>query len=176
VGLVSLAFFAMHGALYLRLKATGPLEARMARWVTPLWGAFASLYAVATAASVVVSPFLFHKVRHPLWIALTAVIVVSTAAIPVLSRRGRAGAAFVASSVTIACMILVAAVSAFPVLVPSSLGVANSLTIYNASSSPRTLTVMLVIALLGVPIVLGYTVFVYRCFRGKVPASALYRE
>ncbi len=173
IGLVSLAFFVMHGALYLRMKATGALEARMARWITPLWAAFAALYAAATAATVVVSPFLFQKLGNPLWIVLTVALLAALLAIPVLSRQGRAGAAFTASSATIACMILVAAVSAFPVLVPSSIDLANSLTAYNASSSKLTLTVMLIIALIGVPIVLGYTIFVYRQFRGKVlPYSA----
>ncbi len=172
VGLVSLAMFTLHGALFLRMKATGALEARLARWVTPLWAAFVVLYAVATAATVMVSPFLFQRVGNPLWIALAVVLVLALVAVPVLSRRGRAGAAFAASSVTIVCMVLVAAVSAFPVLVPSSLDLANSLTAYNASSSPRTLGAMLVIALVGVPIMLGYTIFVYRTFRGKVGGTA----
>jgi cytochrome d ubiquinol oxidase subunit II len=43
-----------------------------------------------------------------------------------------------------------------------------SLTIFNASSSFRTLSVMLVIALLGMPIVIGYTLFICRIFKGKV--------
>lgn len=171
VGLLSLAFFTMHGALYLRVKATGRLEARLARWVTPLWGAFAALYAAATVATTQVSPFLFAR-RGALWAILAAVAVVAVAAIPVLSARGRAAAAFAASSVAIAAMILVAAVSAYPVIVPSSLGLANSLTIYNASSSQRTLGVMLVVAGIGVPLVLGYTIFVYRLFRGKVVPGA----
>ena len=64
-------------------------------------------------------------------------------------------------------LILVAALSAYPALVPSSTSLANSLTIYNASSTPLTLYTMLVIALIGVPIMLGYTIFVYVVFKGK---------
>jgi cytochrome d ubiquinol oxidase subunit II len=44
----------------------------------------------------------------------------------------------------------------------------RSLTIYNAASTPRTLTVMLVIALIGMPLVIGYTVFICRVFKGRV--------
>ena len=124
----------------------------MARLDRPRFLAFLVLYAAATVATVVVSPFLFQRVQNPLWIVLTLALLAALIAIPVLSKKGRAGAAFTASAVTIACMILVTAVSAFPVLVPSSLDLANSLTAYNASSSPRTLTVMLIIALIGVPI------------------------
>ena len=169
VGLTSLAFFTLHGALFLRLKATGNLFERLGRWIPGLWLAFAVLYAGATAASALVSPFLFEGVLgNPLWLALTALLVAAAAAVPLLHRAGRAGLAFAASSATIVLGILVAAVSLFPRLVPSSLSPANSLTIYNAASTPRTLGVMLVIALLGVPVVLGYTVWVYRVFRGKV--------
>ena len=53
-------------------------------------------------------------------------------------------------------------------MVPSSIDLAYSLTIYNASSTPRTLTVMLVIALIGMPLVLAYTAYIYRTFAGKV--------
>ena len=46
-----------------------------------------------------------------------------------------------------------------------------SLTVFNSSSSQRTLISMLVIALVGMPIVLGYTWFIHRVFRGKVAVS-----
>ena len=56
----------------------------------------------------------------------------------------------------------------FPNLVIASNDAALSLTIFNASSSFRTLGVMLVIALIGMPVVIGYTVFIHRIFKGKV--------
>jgi cytochrome d ubiquinol oxidase subunit II len=169
VGLVSLTFFTLHGALYLRMKAEGALEARLASWIPKLWVAFVAAYALATVATVFVSPFLFEGAgRNPLFLLLSVAVVASIAAIPLLSRAGKAGTAFVASGTAIATMVLVAAASIYPRLVPSSIDLAYSLTIYNASSSPRTLTTMLVIAAVGVPIVLVYTVWVYWIFRGKV--------
>jgi cytochrome d ubiquinol oxidase subunit II len=172
VGLVSLAFFTLHGALYLRMKATGELHERMGRWIPGLWGAFAALYAAATVATVYVSPFLFEgALRNPLWLAPAVLVVAACAAIPLLHRADRPGLAFVASSTTIVAAILAAAASLFPRLVPSSLGLEKSLTIYNAASTPRTQTVMLVIALAGMPIVIAYTIWVYRMFRGKVALS-----
>jgi cytochrome d ubiquinol oxidase subunit II len=56
----------------------------------------------------------------------------------------------------------------YPNLVLSNTGAANSLTIHNAASSQKTLGIMLTIALIGVPIVLAYTVSIYWIFRGKV--------
>jgi cytochrome d ubiquinol oxidase subunit II len=56
----------------------------------------------------------------------------------------------------------------FPNLVLSNPNPANSLTAYNAASSQKTLGIMLTIAIIGVPIVLAYTVSIYWIFRGKV--------
>ena len=169
VGLVSASFFVLHGALYLRLKTEGALAERLGRWIPRLWIAFAAIYSLATAASVVTSPFLFEGVlANPLFLILTALLLAALIAVPLFHRAVRPGYAFLASSTTVLAAILVAAVSLFPRLVPSSLGLANSLTIYNAASSHLTQTVMLIIALVGVPIVLAYTAFIYWIFRGKV--------
>ena len=65
-------------------------------------------------------------------------------------------------------MVGAAAVSLYPRLVPSRTDLTYSLTAYDASSSDRTLLVMLVIALIGMPLVIGYTAFVYRAFKGRV--------
>jgi cytochrome bd-type quinol oxidase subunit 2 len=76
--------------------------------------------------------------------------------------------AFLASAVAIASLVGLFGPSLYPRMVPSSIDLANSLTIYNASSTPRTLTVMLVIALVGMPLVIAYTAYVYRVFMGKI--------
>ena len=55
----------------------------------------------------------------------------------------------------------------YPDLVPAR-GMGESLTVANAASTPLALTVMLVIALVGMPIVIGYTIFIYSRFRGPV--------
>jgi cytochrome d ubiquinol oxidase subunit II len=65
-------------------------------------------------------------------------------------------------------MIGHAALSLYPYLVPSSIDPEYGLTIYNSSSSEATLQTMLVIALIGVPVVVAYTIFIHRVFRGTV--------
>jgi cytochrome d ubiquinol oxidase subunit II len=69
-------------------------------------------------------------------------------------------------------MVLVA-VGIFPTLVLSRPHPDLSLTIYNAASSAKTLSIMLVIALIGVPIVLAYTSSIYYIFRGKVKLDTM---
>jgi len=175
VGLVSLAMFVMHGALYLRMKSEGALAARMGKVATGAWVAFLALYALATAATFLVSPFLFEKVAgNPAFWLLLVLLLGGLVTIPRASRAGKAGTAFVASSVVIVAAIFLAAVSVFPRLVPSLHGLENSLDIYNSASSKKTQGVMLVIALLGMPLVLGYTAVIYRIFRGKVKPGHAY--
>jgi cytochrome d ubiquinol oxidase subunit II len=89
-------------------------------------------------------------------------------AIPAYLTASRYGRAFLASCVTIAGMMGLSVLTLYPRLVPSSIDLEYSLTIYNASSSPTTLVTMLVIALIGMPLVLGYTIVIYRVFKGKV--------
>jgi cytochrome d ubiquinol oxidase subunit II len=60
------------------------------------------------------------------------------------------------------------AIDAFPYLIYCQTEPANSLTIYNSASSPKTLGIMLVIACIGVPVVITYTICIYWIFRGKV--------
>jgi cytochrome d ubiquinol oxidase subunit II len=76
-------------------------------------------------------------------------------------------AAFAASTVSILGLLSTAFVAMFPRIVPAAIE-ANSLTIADTSSSPYTLRAMLIIALIGLPIALGYTAFVYWLFRGRV--------
>jgi cytochrome d ubiquinol oxidase subunit II len=169
VGLVSLVFFVMHGALYLQMKTDGPLADRLGTYAFRLWVAFVVLYGLATLVSGLVSPFLFAALgKNPLFWSLLALLVVAVVATALAMKRARPGLAFLASSATIVAMIFLAAVSLYPRLVPARPDLANSLTIYNASSSLLTLRTMLVIALVGMPLVLAYTIVIYRVFRGKV--------
>ncbi|MGA2554202.1 MAG: cytochrome d ubiquinol oxidase subunit II, partial [Smithella sp.] len=53
-------------------------------------------------------------------------------------------------------------------LIPSSIDPAYNLTIFNSSSSPYTLAIMTFVALIFVPIVIVYKIWVYRLFGAKV--------
>lgn len=169
VGVLSLVMFTMHGAIYLTLKTEGKQKEKMAALINKLWMAFTALYFIATMATFFFAPFLFEgMLKNPLFWVLLVALFAGILFIPISVKACKYGFAFLSSSVTIAMMILLSALSLFPRLVPSSIDPAYSLTIYNASSTPRTLTTMLIIALLGMPFVVGYTIFIYRVFRGKV--------
>jgi len=172
VGLLSLTMFLMHGAIYLTLKSEGKQKEKMIKTASNAWIAFIVLYLLATLMTFFFGHYLFASVfGNPIFWVLLVLLFVSIVYIPIGLKTGKTGYAFTASSLTIASMILLMALSLFPRLVPSSFDLNYSLTIYNASSTPRTLFSMLIIALIGVPIVIGYTIWIYRIFRGKVVMS-----
>ena len=149
------------------------MHERLARWTPALWAIFLALFLATTAATCAVSPFLMTgALRSPVAWALAALTLISLAGVPILVRRKRFGAALVASSAAIGAMIGLAAAGLFPRLVPSSTDLANSLTALNSSSTQGTLQAMLIIALVGMPVVLAYTVYVHWIFRGKVAATS----
>ena len=168
IGALSLVMFAAHGATYLTLKTGGPLHQRIVGWAQRIWVAYILLFCVASVATAAAAPYLIRDRRpSPFTWIFGAAFVAAALGYPFAMRARRFGLAFTASSVAIAAQIAIAAAALFPRLVPARPDLAQSLTIYNAASSPRTLTTMLVIALAGMPFVVGYTIWIYRVFRGK---------
>ena len=86
----------------------------------------------------------------------------------IFAWAGKGALAFISSSLTMAGIILTAGFSMFPFIMPSSLNPAHSLTIWDATSSQNTLSVMLVAAVIFVPTILGYTIWTYIKMFGRV--------
>lgn len=169
VGLLAVALFALHGALFLYLKAEGPVQERLATAVWHVWGAFLTLYLLVTIYTLLVVPEAATNFRHYPWAGLVLVLnVLAIAYIPRALFLRRYGRAFVASTLTIACLVFLFAMAVFPTILHARNDPALSWTIYNAASSPKTLTIGLIIAGIGMPFVLAYTGIVYWTFRGKV--------
>jgi cytochrome d ubiquinol oxidase subunit II len=89
---------------------------------------------------------------------------------------GRSGLAFAASCLVQAGTILTAGIALFPFLMPSATTPNHGLTVWDASSSAKTLLIMLVAVALFLPIVLAYTAWVYRVLRGRVTLEAIRRH
>jgi cytochrome d ubiquinol oxidase subunit II len=169
IGILTTVLFTMHGAIYLTLKTEGSLRHKLGRWASRLWIATIGLYVAATFGTFFAAPFLFEGVpANPLTWLCVLLLAGSALALPFLLKSLRYFRAFLASSTLIASMIGLTALSLFPRIVPSSIDLQYSLTAYNAAASQTSLTVMLIIALVGMPMVVGYTVFIYRAFKGKV--------
>jgi cytochrome d ubiquinol oxidase subunit II len=169
MGVTTVALFMMHGAIYLVMKTEGALHDQARGWVNNAIIFFIICYATTTMATLLYVPHMAARVRANPWLFSVAVAnMLAIANIPREIHRGRDFAAFLSSCGAMITLMLLFGLEMFPHLVLSNPIPANSLTIYNAASSQKTLGIMLTIALIGVPIVLAYTVSIYWIFRGKV--------
>lgn len=169
VGALTVTLFAMHGTIFLYLKTEGQFQQRIQRWIWHTFGVFLVFYIFTTMYTLVNIPQAIANLeRYPLLWGVPVLNVLAIANIPRAIYLGRAGYAFVSSIGTIVAMVFLLGVALFPHLLTSSLDPQYSLTIYNASSSQKTLGIMLIIAIIGMPAVLAYTTAVYWTFRGKV--------
>jgi cytochrome d ubiquinol oxidase subunit II len=172
-GLTVVSMFAMHGAIYLFLKLPkGELQDRIRNWIWHTWGLFLVFYVLGSMYTLVAIPRATANFeRHP-WAALIVVLnVLAVANIPRSVFLGKAFHAFVSSGVTIIALVFLFGMALWPNMVTATNNPANSLTIYNAASSAKTLWIMFIIAVIGMPFVLTYTIAVYWTFRGRVELS-----
>lgn len=169
MGITTLALFAMHGAIYLVMKTEGDLHDRLRRWVQPTMIAFILCYVVLTLATLLYIPHITEAIRaEPWFFAVAIVAVLAIANIPREMVAGREKRAFASSCAAMAALMALFGIGMFPNLVFSLPEAAHSLTVHNASSSRKTLEVMTTIALIGLPVVLTYSISIYWIFRGKV--------
>ncbi len=172
IGLLSLSMFVTHGAAWAALKSEGALRSRAAAVRSAAHWVFVALVVVATAATALwVSDQPPRVLANPLgWVMLVLLVGGIVYTRLSIARDGDSGA-LLGSGVGILGLVGLVAVGNYPNLVPALDAPARSLTISNSASSHLTLTVMLIIAIIGVPIVLAYTALVYRSFWGRVSAG-----
>jgi cytochrome d ubiquinol oxidase subunit II len=169
VGVFVVAMFAMHGSIYLYLKTTGAFQERIKEWMWRCFGVFLVLYILTTMYTLVNVPNATRNFQDMPWAWIVVVLnVLAIANIPRAIYLGKPFFAFISSACTIAAFNFLFGIALFPNLAVSSLNPAWSLTVYNAASSQKTLGIMALIALFGVPFVLMYTSVIYWVFRGKV--------
>jgi cytochrome d ubiquinol oxidase subunit II len=171
-GVLSLAMLAFHGALYMVMKGSGDLEERARGWAGPAGIAYLVLFLIAGVVTAATQGHLLDNYRaYPLlWTIPVAVLSLIAGAL-FLHRNGESGRAFLCSSLSIAAIWAQVGAGLFPKMVPALNNPELSLTLSNAASGALTLKAMLIIALLGMPVVLGYTIWVYWAFKGKVDLS-----
>lgn len=171
-GLAFTLMFALHGAIFLNLKTEGKLMERASKAALLLWLP-ALLLALAFIARLYIASPVVQNFGSDLRVLVPVVGSLAFVIIPVLLLLRRSGLAFIMTSLVILLTTVAVALAIFPNVLISSLNPAWNLTIYNASSSPYTLTVMSWIALTFVPFVLAYQAWNYWVFRKRVSIHAL---
>jgi cytochrome bd ubiquinol oxidase subunit II len=169
VGVTTVALFMMHGAIYGVMKTEGALHDKLRGWAMNCIIFFVMCSATTTMATLLYVPHMADRVRaHPWLFSIVLVNMLAIANIPREFHHNRDWLAFLSSCLAMITLMLLFGLNLFPNLVYSLPHTENSLNIYNAASSHKTLGIMLVIACLGVPIVIAYTICIYWVFRGKV--------
>lgn len=169
VGVTTIFMLATHGAIYLSMKASGALLDRVKRWVPRLMVSFFALNTVLVGVTALVHEAVSDRYWQQPWLViLPGAALLSVIVAWLMVRRQRYFVAFLFSAAMIAGLLISVAVGLFPNLLVSTLNSAYNLTVFNAASQPNTLTVMLIMALIGMPFVLLYTAGVYYIFRGRV--------
>jgi cytochrome d ubiquinol oxidase subunit II len=151
------------------MKTEGELHMKLRGWVNNTIKFFIISYLITTLATLIYYP---HMIRHfkevPALFILAVLNMLAIANIPREISKGRDFLAFLSSCASIAALLSLFAFGVFPNFVLASNNPEYSLNIYNAASSQKTLNIMLIIAMVGVPFVLAYTISIYWIFRGKV--------
>jgi len=176
-GILFVLLFLFHGALWLAVKTSGKLGARSAAWARALWPPLAWVALCFLAATKPSTRLYANFYAAPGLLLVPILAVTALAGARRLLDKGAAFKAFLCSCAVIALVTATGFIGLFPNLIPSSLDPAFSLTIYNSCSSPYTLGVMTVVALVFIPVVIAYQLWSFYVFRKKLdPAEALKEE
>jgi cytochrome d ubiquinol oxidase subunit II len=197
-GLVSVAMLLAHGAVYLAVKTEGIVAQRartISRFAALAWILLFSAAGIwlweghfgfaitagalpggqsdplAKAAIAQSGAWFANYARWPATLLVPAMGLLAPLGVAAMAGGRQRLTVFVLSSLGIAGVIGTMGVSLFPFLLPSSSHPQSSLTVWDASSSYRTLWIMLIAVIIFLPIILAYTAWVYRVMRGPVTSS-----
>lgn len=173
-GLFTVALFLLHGSLFLSLKTTDALQARVEKLTGKLWVAAIVLAVLMFGASFVFVDDFAGRLGVGLIVPILG--LAALAASYIFSRQEKFGWAFGMTAGAILLTVVAHFISLFPNVMLSTTDPAFSLTIYTASSSEYTLRLMSIVALVFVPIMLGYQAWTYWTFRKRVTADPQHLE
>ncbi|MBB3586294.1 cytochrome d ubiquinol oxidase subunit II [Sphingomonas sp. BK481] len=197
-GLLSVAMLVLHGSAWLAIKVEhGPVHDRATRFGT--LAAILSLVLFAagwafvawtdigfrivgtidpagpsnplrTTSEIAAGAWLANYALHP-WMMIAPLMGFGGAVVALIGIRRRIeSAAFAGSSASAVGIIATVGLSMFPYILPSSIDAHSSLTVWNASSSEKTLGIMLFVTVVFLPIVLAYTAWAFKLMWGRVTA------
>ncbi len=163
-GLLGLSAILFHGAAFAALKSEGDIKERAHKILSKISYVFVILFILTIIFGIILIKGVISNIIG--WIFAIFVIAFWFLMLN-SSKKGEDGKTFTFSSlIHISLWGLIAAIQ-FPIVVRAT-NPALNMTLYNSSSSKLTLTVMLIIAVIGMPFVIGYTIYAYRVFKGKV--------
>ena len=165
VGLLGLNAILLQGSTYAALKTLGKVRERARNLTNILWISFTVLFVLSGIMAYVYVPGAFSHVLA--WLA-ALIVVAGWFLLKHFAEKGKDALAFYMSSLSFIGLWGIVGAVHFPNMVRASNDPSLSLTVRNASSTELTLKVMLIIALIGMPLVILYTYYIFKTFKGKV--------
>ena len=165
-GITTVAVCTLYGAIFLTLKIKGDLVQSARLFASKFW-----ILTVILLIAVLMATYFFTDILGQLVINSGIIPLAGFAAVLLAGyfiRKQKDGLAFTMTALTIALVLTTFFLILFPRVMVSSLNPEYSLTVYNASSTQYTLTIMTVVALLFVPVVLLYQGWSYWIFRRRI--------
>ncbi|MBI5249750.1 MAG: cytochrome d ubiquinol oxidase subunit II [Desulfomonile tiedjei] len=175
-GALFVVMFAVHGAIWLAIKSEGDLHARAASFAAKLWVALLVIAVIFLIHTWFATPLYKNYLASPVLFLIPLATVAALLVTRLFIGQAQWWKAWFASSATIMGATMFGVAGLYPNLLPSSLNPAFSLTAFNSSSTHLTLTIMLVVALIFVPIVIAYQAWGYYIFREKLNEESLYSD
>ncbi len=197
-GLISLFIITTHGANYLALRTEGDMQKRAKKigMITTLLTLL--LYICAGFCIYYINGFIATNIdfngpsnpllktviveqgawlnnfrMHPILLLIPGATFIGLVCSIKANKSNQHRVAFIASSIALAGIILTAAVSMFPFVLPSSSSPNSGLTLWDSTSSQHTLQLMLIAVCIFMPLILLYTSWVYKIMNGKLTAAKI---
>lgn len=168
-GVVALITLTAHGSLYVVLKTDGPVAERARQVVRLVWPLQLLLTLLSLAATWFVRPGIKQNyLAYPVGFAIPLMVFAALFLMHHWTRKAEELRAFIASAIYITGMLVGAVFALYPVILPASTDPAYNLTIQNSAAGAHGLVVGLYWWIPGVILALGYFIFVYTMFKGKV--------
>lgn len=172
-GVLFLSLFLVHGSIWLSIKSEGDLHDRAVSAAQKLWWVLLIVAVAFLIASAFATDLYGNYIAHPVLFVFILITVLALLGIKIFLAKGSYWKAWFSSALTIVGATFYGVIGLYPNMFPSSINPAYSLTAHNASSSPLTLKIMLIVALIFVPIVLIYQIWAYNLFKDKVTKDDL---
>jgi cytochrome bd ubiquinol oxidase subunit II len=175
-GVLFVMLFLVHGALWLTIKTEGDLHDRAASVAHKLWPVLLGVAVIFLIASKFYTRLYDNYLAHPVFFMVILITVFALIGIKYFMVKQMFFKAWFASALTIVGATFYGVIGLYPNMFPSNINPQFSLTAHNASSSPLTLKIMLIVVMFFIPIVIGYQIWAYNLFKGKVTKEDLAYE
>ena len=167
-GVLFLLLFVQHGANWIIIKSDGDLQERAINMSKNIWPILLAVAVIFLVASWFATPLYQNYLANPLLFVVILGTVAALLGIRFFLNRQNLFKTWFASAFTIVGATFFGVIGLYPNLFPSSIDPAFSLSAHNASSSPLTLKIMLMVVILFMPLVLAYQIWTYFTFKDKV--------